>query len=121
MNGAVEFARADRFGEVRERLARRRQELTEREHRVRRDLARTSDPLVADFADQAIQTQNDEPLQVIGAAARAELAQIDTALARLAAGTYESCAICGEPIGATRLAVVPYANTCTDCALDMED
>jgi RNA polymerase-binding transcription factor DksA len=121
MNRAVEFTHLNRFGEVHERLARRREELTERERRVRRDLARTNDPLVADFADQAIQTQNDEPLQVIGAAARAELAQIDAALARLAAGTYETCAICGEMIGATRLAVVPYANTCTDCALDAED
>ncbi len=126
MNGAVEFTRNNQFGsdpfrEARERLARRRQELTDREGRVRRDLARVSDPLVADFADRAIQTQNDAAVQVIGAAARDELQQIDAALARLAAGTYGTCAICGEPIGATRLAVVPYARTCTDCALDMED
>ena len=58
---------------------------------------------------------------MIGAAARAELAQIEAALARLDAGTYETCAYCGEPIDATRLAVVPYARTCTDCALDAED
>lgn len=121
MNGAVEYTNLDRYAEVRERLARRRSELTERTRRIGRDLARANEPLVADFADQAVQTQNDEPLQVIGAAARAELAQIEAALARLAAGTYEMCAICGEPIGATRLAVVPYAKTCTDCALDMED
>lgn len=121
MNTAVERTTHNHFAEVRERLARRRKELTDRERRVRRDLTHANDPLVADFADRAIQTQNDEPLQGIGAAARAELEQIDAALARLAAGTYETCAICGEAIDATRLAIVPYARTCTECALDAED
>lgn len=109
------------YEQVRERLAKRRQELADRERRVRRDLAHQNDPLVADFADQALQRQNDEPLRVIGAAAREELAQIDAALARLAAGTYERCEICGEAIDATRHAVVPYARTCAECALDAED
>lgn len=121
MNTAADSV--DRFGYdgVRERLARRRAELAERERRVRRDLMRQNDPLVADFADQALQRENDEPLQVIGAAAREELEQIDAALARLAAGTYERCEICGEPIDATRHAIVPYASTCAECALDEED
>jgi len=121
MNTAVELEKAFNYGAVRERLTQRRGELTDRERRVRRDLMRAGEPLVADFADRAIQMQNDEPLQAIGSAARDELAQIDTALARLAAGTYETCEICDEPIGATRLAVVPYATICTDCALDEQD
>ena len=112
-----------RFGneDVSERLARRRHELADREWRVRRDLARRNEPLVADFADHAVQSQNDEALQVIGAAARDELAQIDAALARLAAGTYDTCEVCGDAIDATRHAIVPYARTCAECALDAED
>lgn len=121
MNGVLGHTNIDRYAAVRERLARRRLELTERARRVGRDLARANDPLVADFADRAIQTQNDEPLQVIGAVARAELAQIEAVLARLDAGTYDTCAICGEPIDATRLEIVPYARMCTDCALDTQD
>lgn len=121
MNTAVAVRPAADHQAVRENLVRRRSELTDRERRVRRDLTRASDPLVADFADRAIQMQNDEPLQAIEAAALDELAQIDAALERLAAGTYETCEICEEPIGATRLAVVPYARTCADCALDEEE
>jgi DnaK suppressor protein len=121
VNTAVELEKVFNYAAVRERLTQRRGELTDRERRVRRDLMRAGEPLVADFADRAIQMQNDEPLQAIGAAAHDELAQIDTALARLAAGTYETCEICDEPIGATRLAVVPYATICTDCALDEQD
>lgn len=121
MNTAVDASYFADYESVRRHLVRRRDELTEREIRVRRDLMRTADPLVPDFADRAIQMQNDEPLEAIGAAARDEVAKIDAALERLAAGTYENCEICEEPIGATRLAVVPFARTCADCALDEED
>jgi RNA polymerase-binding transcription factor DksA len=121
MNTVVSSPTRFRYARVQDRLLERRHELADRVRRVRRDLTRQNDPLVADFADQALQRQNDEPLEVIGAAAREELAQIDAALARLAAGTYENCEICGEAIDATRHAVVPYARTCAECALDAED
>ena len=48
--------------------------------------------------------------------ARQHLAAIEEATRRLAEGTYGSCAACGEPIGAARLAARPVATTCIRCA-----
>lgn len=48
--------------------------------------------------------------------AAARLAEIDAALARLAAGTYGTCEACGEPIAARRLEARPSARTCVRCA-----
>ncbi len=42
------------------------------------------------------------------------LDQIDLALRRIDAGTYGLCAICGKPIDARRLEVLPYAQYCLD-------
>ena len=47
---------------------------------------------------------------------QARLAALDRALARVAAGTYGRCAVCGRPIGADRLAARPDAETCVTCA-----
>lgn len=48
------------------------------------------------------------------------IAEIDTALARLDAGTYGACARCGQPIGAERLAALPYATLCLRCKQESE-
>ncbi|MDT3439737.1 TraR/DksA C4-type zinc finger protein [Pseudofrankia sp. BMG5.37] len=42
--------------------------------------------------------------------------EIDAAFARLAAGTYGTCTVCGQPIGAGRLEARPAARTCVRCA-----
>ncbi len=44
------------------------------------------------------------------------LAEVDAALARLAAGTYGVCERCGGPIPEGRLEVRPVARTCVPCA-----
>jgi RNA polymerase-binding transcription factor DksA len=46
----------------------------------------------------------------------AELADIDTALARVADGTYGVCAVCGTAIPAARLEARPTATRCVTCA-----
>jgi RNA polymerase-binding transcription factor DksA len=48
--------------------------------------------------------------------ARARLAEIDAALARIAAGTYGSCERCRRPIAAGRLEARPEVRHCIDCA-----
>ena len=48
--------------------------------------------------------------------ARSRLADVDEALLRAAAGDYGTCAECGRPIAAERLAARPQARTCIDCA-----
>ena len=40
---------------------------------------------------------------------------IDHALARLDAGKYGLCEVCGGPIPAERLEIVPWATTCVAC------
>ena len=47
---------------------------------------------------------------------RAQLAQLDAALERVAAGTYGICEVCGLPIPAARLEARPAARTHVACA-----
>ena len=49
-------------------------------------------------------------------AAQEQVAAIDAALQRLAAGRYGVCEQCGRPIGEGRLAARPAAPTCIQCA-----
>lgn len=44
------------------------------------------------------------------------LRDIDASLARLDAGDYGRCGVCGEPIARERLEARPYARTCIHCA-----
>lgn len=101
---------------IREQLVSRGQELSERRRRVHADLRRESMPLPGDSPDAAIVMENDEVLQAVDEAARAELAQIELAVARLEAGTYGVCETCAETIGTERLRVVPFAAACRRCA-----
>ncbi|MGP6169603.1 TraR/DksA family transcriptional regulator [Microbacterium sp. A196] len=48
--------------------------------------------------------------------ARAELDQVDAALARMDAATYGVCANCGRRIPIARLRVRPFAELCVPCA-----
>jgi len=50
------------------------------------------------------------------AQARRSLAAIDSALSKVDAGEYGTCEVCGEPIGAERLAARPAALLCVRCA-----
>jgi DnaK suppressor protein len=44
--------------------------------------------------------------------ARRRLAELDAALARVEAGTFGRCEVCGQPIPAERLEIRPFARTC---------
>jgi DnaK suppressor protein len=48
--------------------------------------------------------------------AEERLGEIDAALARIDAGTYGVCVVCGEPIPAGRLEARPAARSCVNCA-----
>lgn len=101
---------------IAQRLRARRDELSHRANRVDADLRHERDPLVQDFADQAIQRSNDEVLREIGDSAKDELLQIDVALSRLAAGEYFTCSSCGNPIESARLEALPATDLCVSCA-----
>jgi DnaK suppressor protein len=74
------------------------------------------EPMSADFAEQATEAEDDETLDRLGEAARAEIVQIRAALARIDEGGYGECVACGEPISAKRLEALPYATRCIECA-----
>lgn len=101
---------------MRAELLGRKQELQARIARVHDDLTRATETPEQDFAEQAVQRENDEVLAQLEAAARAELARIDRALTRVAQGTYGVCESCGTDIDPARLHVVPDADRCVKCS-----
>jgi RNA polymerase-binding transcription factor DksA len=48
--------------------------------------------------------------------AKAQLLQIDQALASIDGGTYGRCTGCGAPIANDRLRAIPWVARCIDCA-----
>lgn len=105
----------------------------ERLHELRADTAARVDALTVQLAeltgDRAGMNDDDEhdpegvPLSAewsrlsgLLGDARAELGQVDEALARVADGTYGVCAGCGRPIPDARLEVRPFAERCVPCA-----
>jgi RNA polymerase-binding protein DksA len=94
-------------------LAARRADLQNRLQRIETDLDQPRNP---DDDDRAVERNNDEVLEEMGSAGQKELEAIEAALARIAAGTFGTCAKCGEPIAEERLRAVPHAALCSDCA-----
>jgi RNA polymerase-binding transcription factor DksA len=47
---------------------------------------------------------------------RAELLELEAALARIEAGTWGRCETCGGAVGRTRLRALPEARQCLSCA-----
>lgn len=88
-------------------------EYSKRAESIRRDLGL---PHQADFAEQAQERQNDEVLEALLAEAEAGLRQVGLARQRLDEGRYGDCLRCGEPINPARLAALPAAECCLNCA-----
>ncbi len=74
------------------------------------------EPDSQDFEERATENEGDEVLEDLGNAALTEIAQIETALGRIADGTYGQCVTCGEAIAPARLEAVPHAAQCIKCA-----
>lgn len=94
-------------------IAARIKELDERIHEVDHELG---EPKTADMNDQAIDLEDDEVLESLGAAAQKELALLNLAMERIEDGTYGICKKCDEPISEARLEAVLYAPLCKTCA-----
>ena len=69
-----------------------------------------------DWEERASEISGDEVLEGLEGAALDEIAQIRAALKRIKGGEYGECHNCGNNIGAKRLAALPYAVLCIDCA-----
>ena len=99
--------------DLRKRLEILASEYSTRATAIERDLSREH---AQSFSEQATERQNDMVLQGLLADARASVKEVQHALERLDAGTYGECEKCGEPISAARLAALPAAPLCINCA-----
>lgn len=98
---------------VRAQLQGRLDVLLKRVGAIETDLRRPAD---RDSEEQAIELQNDDVLEGLDEATRAEVTQLRAALLRVDAGTYGLCEKCGAAIGAARRAAIPSTTTCLRCA-----
>ena len=106
--------------QVRQRLRTRKRELIERQGRISRKTRHRDEPLPQDFAEQAVELENQEVLEALDQEVGAEIRQIDQALARVDSGDYGYCSACGEEIPAARLSALPTTKLCVDCAEEAE-
>lgn len=100
---------------IEQRLTDRRTELAQRLGRIDQDVRHARKPLEADFAEQAVERENDEVLDALGESLRVELTLIETALTRIERGEYGVCERCGKAIPVARLEALPYASRCVTC------
>jgi RNA polymerase-binding transcription factor DksA len=68
-----------------------------------------------DWEDRAANVAAARGLTSVGESERAQLALVQTALARLDEGTWGWCVGCGQPISVERLRVIPEALRCSRC------
>lgn len=101
---------------TRARLIERKRELMVRAGKVHADITRAAGPLEQDFAEQAVQMENDAVLAGLSETTAAEIAQINRALKRLDEGSYGECSLCNEPIDVRRLEALPHSDRCVRCA-----
>jgi RNA polymerase-binding transcription factor DksA len=101
------------YGNIAAQLQARLAELAMRVAGIEDDLRQ---PLDDDLPEQAIDLADDEALAGVDDVLRYEAAEVRAALGRIAAGTYGTCANCGEEIPRARLEAQPTAARCVKCA-----
>lgn len=104
------------YAEIRQKLLERRQELQQRIADIKTDVTHANEPMPSDFAEQAVERENEEVLDALGEASEVELRAISKALARIESGDYGVCEGCGTDIPPKRLEVLPFSDQCVQCA-----
>ena len=75
-----------------------------------------SNPGSRDWEENAIESDDDEVLASVGDTTRCEIAEIQLAINLIDSGHYGICTSCKKAITPERLAAIPYATRCIDCA-----
>ena len=70
---------------------------------------------VGDIHDVASSERDRELSLILGDRDRGKLASIESALLRIADGSYGLCEECGEKIADGRLKILPFATVCVEC------
>ncbi|WP_157215261.1 TraR/DksA family transcriptional regulator [Flavisphingomonas formosensis] len=99
--------------EARSHLTERLATLMSQVGRIEAELDR---PLDDDFAEQAVDREDDQALDTLESSTLAEIELTRNAIARLDAGGYGICTSCGDVIAAERLNALPAAAECISCA-----
>jgi RNA polymerase-binding transcription factor DksA len=112
----------DRQQNVTEALLALREEATSRVAALQREFTGLAEAAAAEGTDDehdpegaTLAYERQHAAALLGQA-RDQVTAIDSALARLADGSYGLCASCGNPIAADRLTARPMAAVCISCA-----
>lgn len=87
--------------------------LDSRLHGIEEELDLTPNP---DDEERAVERESDEVLEQLGNAGLLEIDLIKMALKRIEDGVFGICTKCEEDISEARLAAVPHAAMCRNCA-----
>jgi RNA polymerase-binding transcription factor DksA len=98
-------------------LLARRTALLQRIARQSEDEQALLEPQEPDVPDRASEVEIARRIDGLSELERAQVGQIDLALARLIEGRYGRCASCGDAISKVRLSVMPETTLCWDCAV----
>lgn len=97
---------------ARKHLVALQQELEARLQRIEAERVERNAPDNEQWSDQAGLHGRDDEQMAVQLVAKGELNQVKSALARLDAGQYGICEVCGEEIEAGRLEALPFATRC---------
>jgi DnaK suppressor protein len=98
---------------VRVTLTTRLTELEGRAAQIRTDI---SEPMSADFEEQAVEAEDDEVLLAQDAVMTHKIATVRAAIRRVDDGIYGVCLACGGAISQARLDAIPESALCIACA-----
>lgn len=109
------------FKQTRETLLDMLEGLDDRLAKITDDIKHVDEPISQDFAEQAVETENDQVLDSLGNSARDEIEKIKLAISRIDGGTFGICLSCGQPIKKERLQAIPFSSQCIHCAEKKDD
>lgn len=104
---------------IQQKLISQKELLEARINKIDADLKQPN-RLSKDFAEQAVETENDEVLVALKHESSEELKKIMDALKRIEADEYGQCLRCGEMIPEKRLEIVPHTNFCVGCLNEID-
>jgi RNA polymerase-binding transcription factor len=101
------------YEQIRAQLEARLALLQARLARIKKDVTRSHS---GDSAEQAQEREEDEVMDAVGNETAQSIRVIQAALGRIDDGSYGVCVSCGGDIGEARLAAIPEATRCVNCA-----
>ena len=96
-------------------------DLEDRLQKTRDHIRHVNTEIDKDFAEQAIQRENDEVVEGLFGQLQNELAEIRQALQRIEDGNFGICKACGNSISMERLQIIPYTTLCKTCSRESEN